>query len=259
MEIYADEMFIINMSACFGMLYLLGKLMSYPIKKHRLIAASAVGAAGAVIVFCVGAKLSSIVKAAAFLLTPVIAYGVLNIKTAAVFAFLMHAAGGAVNFFVSFFKSGSAAVIKNGIVYIDVPPLLLAVTFIICFPLMALCVKIIKICRSRKTYTLRISALGITHEVCALYDSGNLLKNPYDQSPVIIIEKSAADIFKADNFLLIPFRSLNTQNGFIRVFKVDSVLIVENGKKLNNVSIGICEHTLSKNGKYNALAGPDII
>ena len=36
-------------------------------------------------------------------------------------------------------------------------------------------------------------------------------------------------------------------------------VIVENGKKLNNVSIGICEHSLSKNGKYNALIGPDII
>ena len=259
MKIYADEMFIINMAACFGMLYLLGKLMSYPIKGYPLAIAGAVGAVSSVLVFCTGMTLSSIIKGISFILMPIIAYGALNIKTITIFAFLLYAGGGAVNFFASFFKSGSAAIIRNGITYIDIPPLLLAVTFIICYPIMLFCVKIIKKYKSKKIYRLKISAYGTTHEVTALYDSGNLLKNPYDQSSVIIIEKEVSDIFKADSFLLIPFRSLGTTNGFIKVFKADSVLIVENGKKLNNVSIGICEHSLSKNGKYNALIGPDII
>ncbi len=60
---------------------------------------------------------------------------------------------------------------------------------------------------------------------------------------------------------IIPFTSLGKENGILLGLKADNVTIQmeENTININDVIIGIYNGTLSKNGKYKALIGLDLL
>ena len=60
---------------------------------------------------------------------------------------------------------------------------------------------------------------------------------------------------------LIPFSALGTENGLLLGIKPDDFYINYQGKILENknVIVGIYNKKLSKNNRYNALVGLDII
>lgn len=119
--------------------------------------------------------------------------------------------------------------------------------------------------------------------VNAIIDTGNFLKEPLTGKPVIIVEKDVlkntipADILESmqeiingtkkieDKYMskirLIPFSALGTENGLLLGIKPDNFHISYQGKILENknVIVGIYNKKLSKNNKYNALVGLDII
>ena len=117
----------------------------------------------------------------------------------------------------------------------------------------------------------------------AIIDTGNFLKEPLTGNPVVIVEKQvleeciSAEILQnvqdiingkikvSDKYIskirLIPFSALGTENGLILGIKPDNFVIKYQGKSMQNknVIIGIYEKILSRNNKYNALVGLDII
>ena len=117
----------------------------------------------------------------------------------------------------------------------------------------------------------------------AIIDTGNFLREPISKVPVIVVEKQALigivpncildNLDKIINgedidlgtyiskIRLIPFTSLGKANGILIGIKADEVLVEleENNININNVIIGIYNGTLSKNGKYKALIGLDIL
>lgn len=117
----------------------------------------------------------------------------------------------------------------------------------------------------------------------AIIDTGNFLKEPLTGKPVVIVEKQvleeciSAEILRnvqdivngkikvSDDYVsrirLIPFSALGTENGLILGIKPDNFVIKYQGKSMQNknVIIGIYEKNLSRNNKYNALVGLDII
>lgn len=120
----------------------------------------------------------------------------------------------------------------------------------------------------------------------ALIDTGNLLKEPITGLPVIIVESNkVAEILPKNilnnleqiingnyssitnideyisKFRVIPFSSIGKQNGLLLGFKCDYITIYVDDKEkiVKNVIIGLYEKMLSKEDKYNALVGLDII
>ena len=123
----------------------------------------------------------------------------------------------------------------------------------------------------------------------AMIDTGNMLKDPITREPVIVVEKDIlydiipykildnlekitggeanSDLYEEENveyiskFRVIPFSSLGRQNGLLLGFKANKVItyIDTNEEELKNVIIGIYDKKLSKNGKYNALLGLDVL
>lgn len=117
----------------------------------------------------------------------------------------------------------------------------------------------------------------------AIIDTGNFLREPITKTPVIVVEKSALlnvvpdcilnnleRIINGENvdlegysskIRIIPFTSLGRENGILLGLKVDSVLVEleENNTNINNVIIGIYNGNLSRNGKYKALIGLDLL
>lgn len=120
-----------------------------------------------------------------------------------------------------------------------------------------------------------------------LIDTGNSLKDPISNFPVIIVEfkaienllpKEVQDIFKRyqENdlniiselmdktknlvkFRLIPFKSIGKENGMLIGFKPDSVKFNEFDENFNNIIIGIYNSSLTNSGEYQALLSPEII
>lgn len=120
-------------------------------------------------------------------------------------------------------------------------------------------------------------------DVNAIIDTGNFLKEPLTGKPVIIVEKDVLKNAIPVNILenmeeiingtkevddkyiskirLIPFSALGTENGLLLGIKPEKFYINYQGKIVENkkVIVGIYNKKLSRNNKYKALVGLDII
>lgn len=253
MTIYIDELFAMNAVSCAAMLCAFAKITGLHVIRMRMAMAAAAGGLIAALRFVCGSALSWVFGAAEIILVP-IAFPKAGIKKTLLFILIKYAFSGFAVLCVSF-MGGSAAVIRGGIVYFDISLPVFALAFAGIYTLIYVFAALIKK-RGRKMYTLKISAGGGCVELRTLYDSGNLLKNPYDGTPVIVAEKAAVKDIWDGRFVLIPFRAVGTQNGMIKAFGADSVYCVENGQTAKKVTIGIIENILSKNGGAEALIGP---
>ena len=136
--------------------------------------------------------------------------------------------------------------------------------------------------KSPQKCEIQIKHQGKEIRVKALIDSGNLLKDPISQLPVIIVEKEKLKelvdsyflenmdvILKGEwlvenntakpqqNFVLIPFRSLGNDHGLLIGFKPDKIeLQIENRYFKKEAIIGIYPGRLSgKKEEYQAIVG----
>ncbi|OIQ59499.1 sporulation sigma-E factor-processing peptidase [Moorella thermoacetica] len=125
--------------------------------------------------------------------------------------------------------------------------------------------------------------------VKALVDTGNSLREPLSQRPVIIVEYNALkeiippEIIKAydsqggfdldylvnslaatpwaTRLRLIPYHSLGQERGMLLGLRPDEVVIVTSGGmiKVKEVLIGLYREQLSPEGNYRALLHPDLL
>ena len=122
--------------------------------------------------------------------------------------------------------------------------------------------------------------------VMALLDSGNLVKDPISNLPVVILEK---DIFRklvSEEFLnyiegilggdvqdykdlqedqskirMVPFMSIGKENGMLTGIRIDKIkIITEDGEiEKRNVIVCIYNKKLTNDNKYNALVGLNLL
>ena len=129
----------------------------------------------------------------------------------------------------------------------------------------------LKVCNNGKEQTLR-----------AMIDTGNLLKDPITNSPVIIIEKKTCSnilpkeildntdkiingryefsdeyLKYASKFRVLPFSSLGKQNGMLLGFKVDKIEAEINNEEIirEDAIVGIYDKKLSNRNRYQGLIG----
>ena len=130
---------------------------------------------------------------------------------------------------------------------------------------------------------LKVEINSNTIYLKAIIDSGNFLKEPITKIPVIVVERNSLKDIIPDYILnnldriingeeidlkkftpkirVIPFTSLGKENGLLLGIKADKVIVEleENIVNINNVIIGIYNGILSKNDKYKALIGLDLL
>ncbi|CAB1243445.1 putative sporulation sigma-E factor-processing peptidase [Clostridiaceae bacterium BL-3] len=98
--------------------------------------------------------------------------------------------------------------------------------------------------------------------VRAFLDTGNELREPVTNLPVIIVESS---VFKninleEDSKFYIPYRVINGEIGKLQGFKADAVRINLGGEiKYREAVIAICQQKLSELGDYHALLSRGVI
>ena len=120
----------------------------------------------------------------------------------------------------------------------------------------------------------------------ALLDSGNMLKEPISQKPIIVVEKAILSKIIPEEVLnyiermvggddqernemqeylskirMVPFMSLGKENGMLIGIRLDKIKINTEDIRLEkeNIIAGIYEKKLTKDNKYNALIGLNLL
>ena len=279
MVIYADVIFIINFISVYIMLYILGKVINkVRIRKKKLILASILGAAGAAVVFCIeiSAALSWIIRILSVFAMIFISFFEQRKQLANQFLWFVLMSGIMIFSMIlitAVIKNTVRVVIKSGIVYFDIPPKIFLFTFALSYFLMIFFVKVFKNRKNKKYYIMNVTHNDKTITVTALFDSGNLLKEPVTGKYVSIIEWDfVRKLFAAEygfseiidhaeemKLWVIPFNSLGNSSGTLFAFLADNITIPEEKKTIDKTFIGIYGGELSKNNEYHALINAGLL
>lgn len=116
---------------------------------------------------------------------------------------------------------------------------------------------------SELVYDVNIITDKGNKKVSAFLDTGNGLKEPVTNLPVIIVEEEYINDFHmaAENIFNIPYKVVNGQNNCLKGFKPTRVDIYHNNNKMysKDVIIAVTNSKLSEGEEFNALLSRGII
>lgn len=133
-------------------------------------------------------------------------------------------------------------------------------------------------------YEVRLFNNNFTLTLNALLDTGNTLREPITNKPVVVVEfisikdilpnslkvvfyekqednlDKLLEVGASANIRLIPFKSVGQKNGLLIGIKIDKLEVIkENTIVHNDAIIAICNFELSSDKFYNALLSPQFL
>ena len=295
MSVYLDVVLLENLCMNYIILFATGYLMKQKMNHIRVILSSLLGGIYSVIAYLEIFPLYShfLMKIVLSISMVYLAFGSKTIKgilKQLIVFYLTSFAFGGCAFALLYFIKPENIFIRNG-VYVGTYPLKIAVLGgIIGFIITYIAFKVVKSRLSKKDiyYDVCITIENKQTQVKAMLDTGNMLKDPITQTPVIVVEKEKLYGILPANLLdyietmiggdgqkllmsseeeeylrklrIIPFHSVGKQNGLMVGMKADKVEILsEPSLEQNNVIVGIFHQKFSKNDRYSALIGLDML
>ena len=252
MEVYIDILILINFFCDFLILYSVSIILKYNIKLRRLILASLIGSLSIIVLFI---KLNNILlfilKLILASIMNYIAFGYKNIKyfiTNIIYFFLNNILLGGFIYLVNLKLKND--LINN--IFGDYTSLIIFSPFVIYIYTKYLL-------KLRNNYSLKykidIYIKGQVLRLCGYYDTGAIIKDPYKNRNIIVINKDLININNL-NYLLVPCNTINSSY-LMKCFKPDYVYIDKVGN-IDNVLIGISSKKISIDG-VDCLINKDIL
>lgn len=294
MTIYVDILFLENLILNTIILYASTIILNSKPKHFRILVASCLGAIYVVIfyIFKIKIYIDIVAKLMLAICMVYIVYRpnkVMDLIKYVVIFFLVSFVFGGASLGLIYIVNSNNVTIQNGIIHGAYTVKTIFLGVIIAFIIIILSFKLVKSKLTKKDMfcKIKINIEGKEIETKAMLDTGNLLKEPITNIPVVIVENTVlkdalpkellentenilgGDIEKIPNEIkdiylpkvkVIPFSSLGKQNGMLLGIKADSITVVkEEGKKeIDKIIIGIYSKPLSKRGEYKALLGIDV-
>lgn len=295
MTIYIDIVLIENLIMNYIILLATGIAAKIQIKHIRLIIASLLGAIYTVISYMKVLEIYSnfLLKLLLSIIIIYIAYNPQRTrkmwKMLLIFYMVSFVFGGAA-FALIYFIKPQDIIMKNGLFLGTYPLKTVILGAIVAFSLIIGTFKILKSKISKKDIicSIEINLNNKKIKTNALIDTGNMLKEPFSNTPVVVIEKTLLydcmpkeilnhldEIIGGDfknipekiqekyisKLKLIPFSSLGKQNGMLLGIKPQYIKIIkeEEIKTKENVILGIYQQSLTKKGEYQAIIGMEFI
>lgn len=294
-KMYVDVILFINFVIDYLLLNITYRLTKLRTSRTRLLIGAAIGAAYMVSVFIPMLRvfLSPAIKFAVSVLMIIVSFAPEKFrdffKLLAIFYIVTFAFSGA-SFSLFYFTGGGS--VYNGAYYIkDFPLSVLITAFAIGYLLLVYCWDYIqnRILNDELTYSITIVIDKRQAVINALLDTGNSLRDPISNFPVVVVEYEAlydilpeelAGLYQNNNDIdfnclceladnrdwklkirLIPFTSIGRQNGMLIGIKPDLVKICARkyNRETDSVIVGICSNKISKDGQYKALLYPEIL
>ncbi len=276
--VYVDSLFLLNFIINMIILKLTDVFSSSRTKTSKICLASSIGALYAVCMFFPDISFLYILPFK-MIISILIVYVtdtkiklIPLIKKCAVFYLVSFTFAGILiaTYFLSIKRISASPVIQNGILYFNISPYVLLVTSVLSVFLIWLSSAVFSRNRNLGIKNMKIFLGNRFCNMQALSDTGNLLKEPISNLPVIIVEKSCitplfpSGIPEYDNpdsgnvkIRLIPYSSLGCRSSIMTGFVPDKILFDD--KKEIKAIIGISEDKLSDTREYEALFNPVIL
>ncbi len=291
MTVYLDVIFFENLILNFLILYAVGIETKSRIKVLKLVLASIVGSAYVIIIYVVKDKsfYSIFMKIVLSVVMVHIAFEIKSmkelVKMIVYFYLTSFVFGGGALALIYVANTGKIS-IHNGIIYGNYTLLTIMFGAVVSFVVIVISFKLIKNKITKKdlicTITIKVNDKKVKTK--ALIDTGNFLKDPITNIPVIVAEHSVFKNIISDEILenienilggdlneisetiknqylskikIIPFSSLGKQNGMILGISAQEVTVEQNEeiKKIEKIIIGLYNKKLSKKEEYQALVG----
>ena len=291
MNIYLDIILVENLLMNYIIIYATGVVMKKHIRHARIIIASLVGSLYAIVVYLNITKIVSnlLMKFILSVIMIVISFVENNYKTLLkdiLMFYLISFVFGGCSIALIYFINPKNVKIHNGVLVGMYPIKVTLIAGVIAFIIIQIAFKITKnkLSTSDMICTVEVYINDRRKKVKVLIDSGNMLKDPINGYPVIIIEQEKiADILPKEvtenisvmqggdinninekfisKIRLIPFSSLGKENGMLVGIKVEKIKIIfkENENIVNNVIVGIYNKKITKENTYNGLIGLDLL
>lgn len=297
MTIYIDVVLIENLIMNYIILLATGMILKIKIKHIRLIIGSLLGAIYTIIGYIGILEIYSsfILKIILSIMIVYIAYYPQSLKKMwkeLLFFYLTSFVFGGVAFSLIYIVKPQEIIMKNGLFLGTYPLKTVILGAIVAFVIIITSFKIIKNKISKKDLiceiTVEIENRKITTK--ALIDTGNMLKEPITNTPVVVIEHTLLydvipkeilnhleEIIGGDfekipediknkyvsKLKLIPYSSLGKQNGMLLGIKAKKLTIVRGEEKekieKENIILGIYDKSLTKKGEYRAIIGMEFV
>ena len=296
MTIYIDVVLIENLVMNYIIIYATAIVLKTKKKHLRFFLASLLGAVYSIIAYISTLKIYSslIVKFILSIIIVYIAYNPQKVKELwkdiLIFYLISFVFGGAA-FSLIYIVKPQDILMKNGLFLGTYPLKTIILGAIVAFVLIVVTFKVIKTKFSKKDMycELIISLNGKKIKTKAMIDSGNFLREPITNTPVIVVESSLlyecipkeilnnlSGILGGDfdgipveirneylpKLKFISFSSLGKQNGMLVGIRPEWVIMEldeESRIKKDNVIVGIYDRSLTKHGEYRALVGMELV
>lgn len=295
MTIYIDIVLIENLIMNYIILLSVAIILKTKIKYIRILISSSIGGVYAIFSYISALEIYSTIflKVLLSIIMVYIAFYPQNIKKMCkellIFYLTSFVFGGAA-FSLLYFIRPQDILMKNGMLLGTYPLKTVMLAAIVGFIVLSVTFKIVKIKISKKDLfcNLDIKIDDKNIETKAMIDTGNLLREPITNIPVIVVEhtllyevipkeilNNLSNILGGDfknipddiqskymsKLKVIPFTSLGKQNGMLLGIKVDEVKLIndENVTIVSKAIMGIYNKSLTKRGEYRALVGLEII
>lgn len=293
MTIYLDIVLLENLCMNYIILFATGYVLKVKRKHWRLITSSILGGIYSILAYMeiLGLYSNIIIKIIISIVMIYIAYIPKNLKTLLkilIVFYLTTVAFGGCAFALLYFIKPEEILMRNGVLIGMYPLKITILGGIVGFIILNISFYIIKTKINQKNIFCEITIYidKKYKKITALVDTGNMLKEPITNFPVIIVEKdelkeliSDKVISNLDNIIegnisnelyeeeninklrVIPFKSLGKENGLLLGIKADKVYIQkeDSEKVVDDVVIGIYKFKFSKKNLYSALIGLDLI
>lgn len=262
MVIYVDVLFIINFFITFFLLQLTAKLSKNEDKLWRIILGSLLGGVYSLVILADDLQffLSIIGKLAAGALIVLVSFKLRGFKNYIKEVFIFFFAnlmfvGIMIGTWMIFKPKG--VVINNSTVYFNISAKLLLFSALFAYLLSIIIIRIYnnKIAK-KELYQAVISKNNKEYKFFAFADSGNNLKEPFSNYPVIIADKKLFDGIETER--LIPYSTIGGE-GVLNAFKPDkAVIITGRGQtELSNVYVALNDNL--RKGEYGGILNPKIL
>lgn len=283
MVVYADVVFIENLIINYVILYVTTLIKHIKISNFKILLSSICGSLYAVISISIGDNI--VCKLILSILMVFIIYPTKKIKKfleVLVSFYLISITAGGAAIAILYLTNNYTIDAVNGVSIVNFPILISAIGLILGIFLIMNTINNLKSKISKKDifYDIEIFIENKKTKIKALLDTGNMLKDPINQKPVIIVtNRSLKNILpkeiledvnnilggdklgKLENFAnrikIIPFNSLGNEHGIL--VGIQSNKIIVDDKVIKDVIIGIYEKEFSRRKKYDALIGIDLL
>lgn len=295
MTIYVDVVLFENLIMNYIILFTTSQILKIEPKHIRIILASLLGAIYSIIAYMNILDIYSKIPLK-ILLSIIIVYVAFNPQTVKkmwkyiLFFYLVSFVFGGAAFSLIYIVKPQEILMKNGL-FLGTYPLKIAILgAIVAFITITIVFKLAKNKISKKDLfcEMEICINNKKIETKTMVDTGNMLKEPITNTPVVVVEhmllyecipkeilNNLENIIGGDfsnisekikneyisKLKLIPFSSLGKQNGMLIGIKPDYIKIKteEKENKIENVIIGIYNKSLTKKGEYRALIGMELV